>query len=241
MPYVPEQRWNNPMSSAAIDGLVARLQLTPDDVVVDVGCGNGELLARIVEHHGCRGVGIDPDEDALAAARARTVDHREREEWVVGDVADVDLGAYHPRVIVCMGSTHAFGEPGKAWRATLDALGAALPSDGQALIGEGFWERTPPPEYLATTGIGSDDYATLASLAIDAESRGWLPLQLRAAEAADWDAFESTSWHGAETALLTDPSLAEVTERRRAWRRAYLQWGRGTLGFVTWLLRRDPG
>lgn len=51
-----------------IDALVAALQLRPDDVVVDLGCGTGQLtlpLARRVR----AAMGIDPEPDMLERAR----------------------------------------------------------------------------------------------------------------------------------------------------------------------------
>jgi SAM-dependent methyltransferase len=47
------------------------LQLTPDDALLDVGCGGGVFLRRALES-GCRGVGLDHSRDMVRLARKTT-------------------------------------------------------------------------------------------------------------------------------------------------------------------------
>jgi methionine biosynthesis protein MetW len=42
--------------------------------VLDLGCGSGELLARLVQHKGCSGYGVEIDDANLRAAIARGID-----------------------------------------------------------------------------------------------------------------------------------------------------------------------
>jgi methionine biosynthesis protein MetW len=42
--------------------------------VLDLGCGNGELLAHLVQHKGCSGYGIEIDDAKLQAGLARGID-----------------------------------------------------------------------------------------------------------------------------------------------------------------------
>jgi methionine biosynthesis protein MetW len=46
----------------------------PGSRVLDLGCGNGELLARLVQDKGCSGYGIEIDDANLRAAMARGID-----------------------------------------------------------------------------------------------------------------------------------------------------------------------
>ncbi|HET9975939.1 MAG TPA: methionine biosynthesis protein MetW [Burkholderiaceae bacterium] len=42
--------------------------------VLDLGCGDGELLAHLVQHKGCSGYGVEIDDAKLKAALARGID-----------------------------------------------------------------------------------------------------------------------------------------------------------------------
>ena len=61
----------NPMSEAAVDRVLDALRLPAGALVLDTGCGSGEMLLRALEHDPTwRGLGVDLDEDAIAEARA---------------------------------------------------------------------------------------------------------------------------------------------------------------------------
>ena len=49
----------NPMSITKLDELFGLLKLEPGAGVLDIGCGKGEILARLAERYRIRGVGVD--------------------------------------------------------------------------------------------------------------------------------------------------------------------------------------
>jgi demethylmenaquinone methyltransferase / 2-methoxy-6-polyprenyl-1,4-benzoquinol methylase len=51
--------------------MVAALDASPEDRVLDVATGTGMVAAELVRRHGCRVVGLDQSEEMLAGARAR--------------------------------------------------------------------------------------------------------------------------------------------------------------------------
>jgi len=51
----------------------ALLGLSPGNTVVDVGCGAGDAVTELAAAH-LKAIGVDPDPDAIAAARERTAD-----------------------------------------------------------------------------------------------------------------------------------------------------------------------
>jgi cyclopropane fatty-acyl-phospholipid synthase-like methyltransferase len=65
----------NPMSTAKLDELIALLDLKDGADVLDIGCGKGEILARLAERYEISGVGVDISpyfvEDAVKRLKAR--------------------------------------------------------------------------------------------------------------------------------------------------------------------------
>ena len=56
-----------------VDAMLRELNLTPDDVLYDLGCGDGRILIAAVEQYGCKALGIeiDPRVAELAIANVR--------------------------------------------------------------------------------------------------------------------------------------------------------------------------
>lgn len=65
----------NMMDKRQLDDLFAALELSPNDTVLDVGCGTGCLLNSIVEKVGCKGVGIDLSNKTIAASISPLIDY----------------------------------------------------------------------------------------------------------------------------------------------------------------------
>jgi cyclopropane-fatty-acyl-phospholipid synthase len=59
---------------AKLELVCRKLNLSPGERLLDVGCGWGGLVHHAVEHHGAAGLGITLSEHQLAAARARLTD-----------------------------------------------------------------------------------------------------------------------------------------------------------------------
>src|ERR1700744_6800076 len=77
----PRMRWNVPLSEEHAGLLLDRLSLRPGARVVDLGCGWGELLLRVVASTDqAIGTGVDTDARALGRARRRAADrHLDRQ------------------------------------------------------------------------------------------------------------------------------------------------------------------
>jgi SAM-dependent methyltransferase len=83
------QRYRRGYPPAVLDTLVHAFTLTREDVVVDLGCGTGQLTVPLAERVGAV-LGVDPEPDMLALAR-ETGAGRPNLSWVLG--ADTDLPA----------------------------------------------------------------------------------------------------------------------------------------------------
>jgi len=68
-----------PSESRAIDQMLQMAATGAQDVIYDLGCGDGRILLRAAEKYGAHGVGIDLDPQRVAAARenarSRGLDH----------------------------------------------------------------------------------------------------------------------------------------------------------------------
>jgi SAM-dependent methyltransferase len=78
----------------AVEAMLDLAQVTDQDVVYDLGCGDGRLLIRAAQRCGARGIGIDIDPDRIAeaqrqAARAGVGD---RLTFRQGNLYDSDFG-----------------------------------------------------------------------------------------------------------------------------------------------------
>ncbi|MBC8072265.1 MAG: class I SAM-dependent methyltransferase, partial [Deltaproteobacteria bacterium] len=59
-----------PTPMKVVDKMLEVAAITKDDVVYDLGCGDGRLLVAAAEKYGARGRGFDLDPDRIAEARA---------------------------------------------------------------------------------------------------------------------------------------------------------------------------
>jgi trans-aconitate methyltransferase len=83
VPYVPTRM---PVVDAMLDlGRVKR-----DDVIYDLGCGDGRIVVRAASRFGCRGVGVDLNPERVEEARtnARRAKVTELTRFEVGNVFD---------------------------------------------------------------------------------------------------------------------------------------------------------
>ena len=59
-----------PTPDDAVDAMLELAQVSADDVLYDLGCGDGRLLIRAAQRWGTRGVGIDIDPERMIATQA---------------------------------------------------------------------------------------------------------------------------------------------------------------------------
>jgi SAM-dependent methyltransferase len=218
----------NPLDPADIDAAIAALDLPAGGRVLDVGCGAGELLVRIKRAHPhVVTVGVEPSPVWAEKARERGVDEVLAQPL---DELRFEAGAF--AAVTCIASSHAFGD----WR---DGLGGMAPLAPVALVGEGFWERTPTPGYLeALGGASEDELPDHDGLLAGAADAGWTVRAEHRASHADWARYEEALIAGGEAAL-THHDDADL----RAWVDAAKgRWhhpdGQDTLGFTLLTLVR---
>jgi len=71
---------------AALQDLLGRLNLTPGDHLLDLGCGAGVMAKYISDRTGARVTGLDYATAAIAEAKPRTANERTRLTFLQGDI-----------------------------------------------------------------------------------------------------------------------------------------------------------
>jgi SAM-dependent methyltransferase len=225
--------FHGPLSETRAARVVARLARNQPRTVLDIGCGWGELMLRILEAvPGATGVGLDLHEPDLARGRdnARSRGLADRAAFV--RESGVGTTREPADLVLCLGASHALteAEPPAHTVAALAELRRLVTPGGRVLLGEGFWHRPPAPAELAAMWPGMTidqqyDLATLTDLTVQAGFRlAWI----ETATGEEWEDFESAYQCDQEEWLAGHPDhpgaagLREKLDQHRSfWLRGY--------------------
>ncbi len=198
--------FNSPLSLEKTDQIIALLDLPPSARVVDLGCGEGEFLIRVMERYGAIGHGIDPQTSALDKCRAKSEGRANPEHLhlFAKHGTDFDWPQEPFDLAICIGASHAF----EGFNPTLRELKKHVRTNGLILMGDIFWKKRPVKEYSVPSSQEEWDH-------FEGE---FATKRFRKALAMS-DAAER---NGAVT-------------KTKIWRDAYFKWGRSTMGFGFYL------
>lgn len=123
--WTREQRWRN--------ALLAATAPVAGETIVDFGCGTGTFAVMLkTAQPEVRVIGIDPDEEALAIARAKADQARVEVEWRRGFAADLEAGTADAAVSSLVFHQMPIAEKARAF----DALLQVLRPGGRLLIAD---------------------------------------------------------------------------------------------------------
>jgi len=231
----------SPLSEERAARLVAFLAGGRPSSVLDVGCGWGELLLRVLEAApDARGLGVDLDEESLAAGRERAV-RRGLGDRAVFEARDAKQTAGPFDAVTCIGASQIWGPDVSEARpldyaAALTNLRALLPRAGRLVYGEGIWSRPPTPAATAPLAGREDEFVTLGRLVEIAEAHRFAVVAVHEASLDEWDAFESgftaayAHWLAAHEP--DDPEAEEVRGLAARQHGSYFGGYRGVLGLA---------
>lgn len=230
-----------PISEAHIDRLLTRAKLPAGARILDLGCGRAAWSLRALAlYPDAVADGVDVSEHVLAAAKEAASAAGVADRLRLHHIPAADFPDGEPYdLVLCVGSTHAFGglEP------ALREVRRHLKPGGRALVGEGFWETRPSAEALEKTGMVIGEFADLPETVAQAERSGYRVVYAHVSDRAEWYDYE-WSWTGTliDWALDHpgpdgDAALAAALDHRDWW----LNGTRDLLGFVTLLLRHADG
>lgn len=235
--------WNAPTSEESMTRYIEALELSAEFTAVDIGCGCGEFLIRLCERFGTTGNGIDTSEEHIEEAKRRA-SGRVSASAIQFEVADAQVYGFSQSFVelgICMGATHAFGEVEFAYQNALQRLIPLVKPGGLILIADGYMKQPASTEYRRLLGDSMPDSMTHArNVAIVIEC-GLVPMSAWTSSEDEWDNFEWGYQRIVERQAAEcpdDSQLADKLKRRRVWMEAYLQYGRNTLGYGTYLFRK---
>jgi SAM-dependent methyltransferase len=226
----------NPLSGTVLNEAIGELELTAGMRVLDLGCGKGEALRRIVERYDVHGVGVDLSPFAIAQARVSSMELRKGTlELLEGDalqypadstfdaVLALGPGWEHDSFETLIRQTYPHAQPG-----------------GLLLLADAYWRTEPTDQYMALLGVARDEMGSHSANVQVAIELGLVPLWAAAATQRDWDRYEWRYLSNVERWAAThpaDPQRSAFLERGRAGRDRYLAGGRDQLGFGIYLFR----
>lgn len=233
-------RYLSPLSQEKAAWLIDRLAVRPGSQVLDIGCGPAGLLLDVIAAVGARGIGVDinPAFLARAAAGARERSIEDRLELRCAPLNEAVSADERFDALLCLGASQAIGKFADALRWSF----GALREGGVALFGDGYWQRTPDPAYLAALGATEDELASHAGNAQLARGAGFRVLATTTASLDEWDDYEGRYAAAMERYVAAhpdDPDAPTMAKRIRDWHDAYLRYGRETLGFGFYILLKQ--
>ena len=146
-----ERLWR-PLASRAVYGLfgprpsreyriaLEMLEISPGDLVLDIGCGPGNFTRRFAQAAGSGlVVGLDASEPMLDVAVKRDV--KANLAFVRGDACALPFGDAEFDAVGCVGALHLFEDPIKA----LDEMTRVLAPGGRLGLIAAWRRKDPPP------------------------------------------------------------------------------------------------
>jgi SAM-dependent methyltransferase len=226
----------NPLSGTTLNEAIDEMRLAAGARVLDLGCGKGEALRRVVEHYEAHGVGVDLSPFALSEARAASMDLRKGTLQLVEDDA-LEFQADAPfDAVLALGP----GWEHDTFGALIRQVYPHVAPGGQLLLADGFWRSVPTDAYLALLGATRDEMASHTETIQAGIELGLTPLWAASATQRDWDRYEWRQLAAVERWAAeheADPQRDAFLQRARAERDRYLAGGRDQLGFGIYLFR----
>lgn len=142
VPYVPTP-------PAVVEEMLRLAEIGPDDLLYDLGSGDGRIVITAAQKYGARGVGVDIDPERIAESEtnARAAKVTDKVRFIEGDLFEVDLSPATAVTLYLTSSVNLRLRP-----KLLEELRAGTP-----VVSHDFGMQDWEPEVIVTVG-GSTVY-----------------------------------------------------------------------------------
>ena len=147
--------YNCPHTDSIVENIICNVRVPKNGVVIDIGCGRGELICKIVEHfEGVVGLALDTNLASLSLVRIPCkgtvkIVEADLEDWVSKSLFE----NCKFDVIVCIGSLRA----GKQTE-LIQKFVSLLNPGAYLVIGELVWVAEPKSTFLEFLETKTSDY-----------------------------------------------------------------------------------
>ncbi|MCF2860312.1 class I SAM-dependent methyltransferase [Pseudoalteromonas sp. SMS1] len=236
--------YNSPLSLEKEKKLISLLKMTPDSQVIEVGCGNGKFLLSLMEAYEVSVLGVDTDSMLINQARgaADTRFENRTYRFICEDFQSLNLRSQSYDLLICNGSSHAFGAGAHAVSSVAQHANRLLKQGGLLLLGECYWKKAPPQAYLDFLGQDKGIYSDYKGNIDLVHAQGFNPIYATSSSQHEWDNFEWSHKQITRECLKGDPTNSQLKKkmlRIETWLDAYLKWGREHLGYGFYLFEKN--
>jgi len=231
----------NPMSIDKLDGLFSLLNLKPGSKVMDIACGKGEFLIRLVELFNIYGIGVD-----ISPYFLKDCKEKKNERVSNSDIKfiEMDGAKYRPKInelfdlTMCIGASFVYD----GFIGTINALKKMTKPSGMIILGEPYWLKEPDEEYLKMSGIKKEEYNSHYGNIDIGEKERLKCIYTLVSNHDDWDHYETLQWWSAYDYITVnpdDPDNSELLNEIEKAKMGYLLYGRDTLGWAIYVFKRQ--
>ena len=231
----------NPMSKDKLDKLFLLLDLMPNSRVLDIGCGKGESLIRLVDLFNISGVGVD-----LSPYHSKDCKENINKRVPSSDIKILEMDGvkYKPDVneiynlSMCLGASWIYN----GFKGTVKALKRMTKPEGLIIVGEPYWLKEPDGEYLQMSGIKRKEFNSHYKNIDVGEKEELYCVYTLVSNHDDWDHYETLQWLAAIDYVTDNPDdqdNPELLKRVKKAKMEYLLYGRDTLGWAIYVFKRQ--
>ncbi|HEY9075396.1 MAG TPA: class I SAM-dependent methyltransferase [Anaerolineaceae bacterium] len=232
----------NPFSEAKMQALGEICQrlgyLQPRRRLLDLGCGQGELVCRWAQQFGVKATGVDPNAEFIEVARRRAIELAVtlQVEFIQVDAVQFPLSHPYYDMVCCLGAAEITGSITYAIHLMRKALKDE--KQGLLLVGMPFWVREPNQTAADAMGITMGTFQTLPVIYDLFERSGVDLVNMVFADDEGWDRYQTHHWMQVRSWLRNNPDDPDIENFRKMiedWKRSYLVY-RGNFGWGVFLL-----